>query len=137
MNVTEVSLAAAFVAMGVKQAGSGDPTLEDGTTGVYFSSEPSNLQFNPEGVVAMWASRLQQEINDMEQHPNSDPALQSAQERDWRIEAENWLHKTAKSSVSDTFHKCIERGDKKEDCFSEVRKAVTVWNSPQAKEKSK
>lgn len=137
MSVTEVSLAAAFVAVGVKQAGSGDPTLEDGTTGVYFSSEPSTLQFNPEGVVAMWASRLQQEITDIEQHPNSDPGIQSEQERDWNIEAEKWLHQCAKFSVSDTFHKCIRRAEKKENCFSDARKAVTVLNTSQLKGQSK
>jgi hypothetical protein len=100
MNLSEITLASAFVALGIAEGASGDPTLGEKTTGVYFAVEPESLAFNKNNVVAMQLSKLKGEIDEIEQHPNADSRAQLADELAWNHEAEAWLLANVGKSAS-------------------------------------
>jgi len=116
LSLSELTLASAFVATGVVENGSSDPALANGTTGVYFGIEPQTLKFDKKLLLTLQASKLQGEINAIEQQPSSDTKTQSQQEADWSLEAEGWLRANINESAALHFRECV-REEAKEDCF--------------------
>lgn len=138
MSLTETSVEAAFVAIGVKVSGSADASLEDGTTGVYFSSEPQELQpFKRSDLMAVQSSTLQVEIGAIEDQPLSDVKAQSEQEKQWDRDAREWLRVYARDVVQKSFEECIKHGTNRKACFTQARMIATIENTPPVKDKQR
>jgi hypothetical protein len=113
LGLTETTLALAFIVIGVEENGS-TADLGEGTTGVYFSVEPDSLKFKKDLIPALQASKLQGEIDAIEQHPNNDPNLQSEQESKWNAETEEWLQTNFGKSTVLYFRDCAGESAKRD-----------------------
>jgi hypothetical protein len=113
LGLTETTLALAFIVIGVEENGS-TADLGEGTTGVYFSVEPDSLKSKKDLIPALQASKLQGEIDAIEQHPNNDPNLQSQQESKWNAETEEWLQTNFGKSTVLHFRDCAGESAKKD-----------------------
>ena len=121
LSLSELTLASAFTAMGVVENGSSDQSLADGIKGVYFGIEPQTLKFNKEILLALQMSKLQVEINTIEQQQiASDPTTHAQEEADWNAEAEHWLRTNVSESAAFHFRECIEE-KAKIDYFTQER----------------
>lgn len=132
LSLSELTLASAFVAMGVVESGAPDPSLTDGTTGVYFGIEPEGMKSKKDVLLAYQMSKLQAEIDAIERQPDSDPIGQSQEEADWNTEAEDWLRANVSNSTALHFRKCV--GEKaKADYFRKIRITLSVEQHAQEK----
>jgi hypothetical protein len=124
LGLSELTLASAFTAMGVVESGAADPSLAGGITGVYFGIEPETLKFNKEILLPLQMSKLQGEINAIEQQQiGSDPKTQAQEEANWNTEAEHWMRANVSESAALHFRESVEE-KVKIDYFTQVRTKI-------------
>ena len=85
--------------MGLKPHSSGDPTLGNTTTGVYFGPEPAELKIDKQLVLSLQISKFVLEENAL-----GNPATpKSPEEAEWVITVANWLRTNVGESKATQF----------------------------------
>ncbi len=120
MNLTETTLFLAFAEMGLKPNSSGDPTLVNTTTGVYFGPEPAELKIDKQLVLSLQISKFVLEENAL-----GDPSTpKSSEEAEWAIMVANWLRINIGESKATQFSNIKDTGEQKKYLLSLVPELI-------------
>jgi hypothetical protein len=106
MNLTEMTLEAAFSEMGINVRGASDASIESGTTGVYFGPEPTTYYVEKDRTLLF----LKKFINEGEAiHErfvtSNDASAEAREEREWTSNSYEWIKKNLGDSVAKDFRK--------------------------------